>query len=287
MKYFDSHCHIQFDAYDADRAEVLAAMREAQVGGIIVGTDSTTSRLAVELADGKTLFASIGLHPNDKPQEGYDDAYYAELAENPAVVAIGECGLDYYRAQQDIQASPDAGMATQAKGASSAYFRPENPEVEKARQKDVFARHIALAAEVGKPLMIHARPSKGTMDAYEDAYAMLAEAKEKHPVLSMNMHFYVGDVAMTEKLLSLGATFSYTAVLTFTKDYDEVVRSIPLTNLLAETDAPYVAPAPNRGKRNTPLAVRDVVSAIARIRGEEEETVRQELLSNAKRVFGF
>lgn len=261
MKYFDSHCHIQFDAYDADRAEVLALMHEAQVGGIVVGTDRTTSRLAIELADGKTLFASIGLHPNDKPQEGYDDAYYAKLAENPTVVAIGECGLDY--------------------------FRPENPEAEKARQKDVFARHIALAARVGKPLMIHARPSKGTMDAYEDAYAMLAEAKEKHPELSMNMHFYVGDVPMTEKLLTLGATFSYTAVLTFTKDYDDVVRSIPLDRLLTETDAPYVAPAPNRGKRNTPLAVIDVVGAMARIRGESEETVRKAVLANAMRVFSF
>lgn len=261
MKYFDSHCHIQFDAYDADREEIVAAMQAANVGGIIVGTDSVTSRLAVELADGKTLFASIGLHPNDKPQEGYDDAYYAKLAEDPKVVAIGECGLDY--------------------------FRPENPEAEKARQKDVFARHIKLAATVDKPLMIHARPSKGTMDAYEDAYSMLSDAKKIYPNLRMNMHFYVGDVAMTQMLLTLGATFSYTAVLTFTKDYDDVVRSIPLENLLSETDAPYVAPAPNRGKRNDPLAVRDVVRAIARIRSEDEEVVRNALLENASRVFGF
>ncbi|HRH24526.1 MAG TPA: TatD family hydrolase, partial [Candidatus Paceibacterota bacterium] len=135
MKYFDAHCHIQFEAYDADRAEVVRAMQDAEVGGIIVGTDSTTSKRAVQLADGKTMFASIGLHPNDKPQEGYDDAYYEELARDPKVVAIGECGLDY--------------------------FRPENPEAEKSRQKDVFARHIQLAIQTGKPLMIHARPSKG------------------------------------------------------------------------------------------------------------------------------
>ncbi len=287
MKYFDSHCHIQFDAYDADRAEVRAAMNAADVGGLVVGTDRTTSELAVALADGVALFASIGLHPNDKPNEGYEDAYYATLAKDPKVVAIGECGLDYYRAQQAIAESPDSAMATQAKEASSAYFRPEDPGSEKARQKDVFARHIALAGETGKPLMIHARPSKGTMDAYEDAYEMLKEAMRKYPDLHMNMHFYVGDVPMTEKLLSLGATFSYTAVLTFTKDYDDVVRSIPLSNLLTETDAPYVAPAPNRGKRNTPLAVRDVVAALARIRGEEEEMVRAAVLQNAQRVFGI
>jgi TatD DNase family protein len=259
MRYFDAHCHIQFAPYDEDREAVIAAMHDAEVGGIIVGTDSDSSKKAIELADGETLFASVGLHPNDKPQEGYDDAYYAELAKDSKVVAIGECGLDY--------------------------FRPENPEAEKARQKDVFARHIKLAGEIGKPLMIHARPSKGSMDAYEDAYDLLVEAKKEFPNLAMNMHFYVGDVAMTEKLLTLGATFSYTAVLTFTSDYDEVVRSIPLTNLLTETDAPYVAPAPNRGKRNVPLAVRDVVTAIARIRGEEEEVIRTAVLENATRVF--
>ncbi len=259
MRYFDAHSHIQFEQYDEDREEVLAAMREAQIGGIVVGTDRTSSKKAVDLADRERLFASIGLHPNDKPGEGYEDAYYEELARNPRVVAIGECGLDY--------------------------FRPESPESEKARQVDTFGRQISLAGETGKPLMIHARPSKGSMDAYEDAYQMLLEAKKRYPDLSMNMHFYVGDVETTKKLLSLGATFSYTAVLTFTHDYDEVVRSIPLEHLLTETDAPYVAPAPHRGKRNVPLAVRDVVSAIARIRGEDEEAVREAVLRNARRVF--
>lgn len=262
MRYFDSHCHIQFDAYDEDREAVLSRMREGAVGGIIVGTDRTTSKNAVLLADGNTLFASVGLHPNDKPGEGYDDAYYATLAEDARVVAIGECGLDFYR--------------------------PENPEAEKARQKDVFARHIALAAAVGKPLMIHARPSKGTMDAYLDAYEMLKEAKQKYgDRVRGTMHFYVGDIETTKKYLELGFTFSYTAVLTFTKDYDEVVRFIPLTHLLSETDAPYVAPPPNRGKRNEPLAVQSVVSAIARIRSEDEETVREALMQNAKRAFSL
>ena len=260
MRYFDSHCHIQFDAYDADRTQVLEAMREGEVGGIIVGTDRTSSQAAVDLSDGTMLFASVGLHPNDKPGEGYDDAYYEQLAGDPKVVAIGECGLDF--------------------------FRPENPDAEKVRQKDVFARHIELAAKLEKPLMIHARPSKGTMDAYEEAFVMLQEAKVKYgDRLTGNMHFYVGNVETTKKYLELGFTFSYTAVLTFTHDYDDVVRSIPLEHLLTETDAPYVAPAPNRGKRNDPLAVRSVVSAIAKLREEDEETIREALLANAKRVF--
>lgn len=257
MRYFDAHCHVQFQQYDEDRDGVLAEMAAADVGGIIVGTDRTTSKLAVETADGKTLFASIGLHPNDKPGEGYDDAYYEELAADPKVVAIGECGLDFYR--------------------------PENPEAEKVRQKNVFARHIALAKKTGKPLIIHARPSKGSMDAYEDALDML----EAEGGLTGDFHFFVGNTKTAERIVRLGFTMSFTAVLTFTKDYDEVVRSLPLESILSETDAPYVAPAPNRGKRNTPLSVRDVVAALARIRGEDEERVREALLRNAERLFGL
>lgn len=256
MKYFDAHCHVQFPQYDDDREAVLARMLDAGVGGLVVGTDRESSRKAVELADGKTLFASVGLHPNDKPGEGYDDAYYERLAADPKVVAIGECGLDY--------------------------FRPDDPEAEKARQKDVFARHIALAQKLGKPLIIHARPSKGTMDAYEDALDMLEAAGG----VSGDFHFFVGDERTAQRIVGLGFTVSYTAVLTFAADYDEAVRSVPLASLLSETDAPYVAPAGNRGKRNDPLAVRDVVSALARIRGEEEETVRAALLKNAERLFG-
>ncbi len=210
--------------------------------------------MPVELADGKTLFAAVGLHPNDKPKEGYDDGYYRKLTEDPNVVAIGECGLDY--------------------------FRPEEPENEKARQKEVFDKHIQLALDTDKPLMIHARPSKGSMDAYLDAIDML-----KGKNVRGNMHFYVGDVETTTKFLELGFTFSFTAVLTFTHDYDEVVKYLPLENILSETDAPYVAPAPNRGKRNDPLAVREVVKAVASIRGEEEEVVREALLGNAIRAF--
>jgi TatD DNase family protein len=260
MNYFDAHCHVQFDAYDADRDAVLTSMRDAGIGGLIVGTDRTTSAKAIETADGETFFATVGLHPNDKPQEGYDDAVYRTLAADPKVVAIGECGLDYYR--------------------------PLDPENEKTRQKDAFAKQIELAAEIDMPLMIHARPSKGTMDAYRDAIEMIKEAKARHGErVRGNMHFFVGDTEVARELLSLGFTFSFTAVLTFTPDYDEVVRFLPLEAILSETDAPYVAPAPNRGKRNDPLAVREVVKALARIRGVEEEEVRAATIENAKRLF--
>lgn len=262
MKYFDAHCHVQFPPYDSDREELLASMKAQEVGGIIVGVDQDSSEKAITRADGSTLFASVGLHPNDTPNEVFDEEVYERLAKDSKVVALGECGLDY--------------------------FRPDEPEKEKERQKDIFRKHIALSAKLGKPLMIHARPSKGTMDAYEDVITLLKEAKEQYGnVVKGNMHFFVGNTVVAQELLALSMTFSFTAVLTFTSDYDEVVRTLPLSAILSETDAPYVAPAPNRGKRNDPLAVIEVVKAIARIRGEDEEKVREALVENAVRVFAL
>lgn len=262
MRYFDAHCHIQFPPYEEDRDALLHSMQERGVGGIIVGVDKDSSQKALELSDGKTLFASVGLHPNDTPDEVFDEAWYEALSQDSRVVAIGECGLDYYR--------------------------PEEPEQEKARQQEVFRKHIALAARADKPLMIHARPSKGTMDAYEDALTLLEEGKQLYgDTVRGNMHFFVGNVESMERLAALGMTFSFTAVLTFTKEYDEVVKRIPREKLITETDAPYVAPVHERGKRNTPLAVEAVVEAIARIRGEEVEEVRAYTLENARRAFAL
>lgn len=257
MKYFDAHCHIQFEPYDEDRTEVLARMREAEVGGMLVGTGKESSESALTLADGQTLFASAGLHPNHVFDEEFDASIYESIARDAKVVAIGECGLDFYR--------------------------PENPELAKEKQVEVFRAHIRLAKETGKPLMVHARPSLGTNDAYETALEILAETSE----VRANFHFFVGSVETARKLVEAGHTCSFTAVLAFTHDYDEVVRFLPLTNILTETDAPYASPPPNRGQRNEPTAVIEVVKAIARIRGEDEELVRKAVLTNARRVFGL
>ncbi len=260
MRYFDAHCHIQFPQYDADRGALIARMRDEEVGGLVVGVDYESSRKAVELAQAyEHLYASIGLHPNDVEGEAYDTERFTELAMHPKVVAIGECGLDF--------------------------FRPADAEAAKEKQREVFQQHIDLAVAVGKPLMIHARPSKGSMDAYEDALAMLEDAKREHPELTGDFHFFVGNVPTAQYIFDLGFTVSYTAVLTFARDYDEVVRTAPLFALIAETDAPFVAPKSRRGERNDPLAVRDVTEAIAGIRGEDAEAVREALLANAKRLF--
>ena len=267
FRYIDAHGHLQFPEFDADREELIARMREEEIGGLVVGTDLDSSKRAVELVEEhENLYAAIGLHPTDS-DEAFDASAYRALTASPKVVAIGECGLDYFR-----NAALD--------------------DAEKQRQKELFKQHIALAAELDKPLIIHARPSsakvtegKPSYDAYHDVLDLLKEAKQKYPNLRGDSHFFAGGVAEAEAFVALGFTVSFTAVITFARDYDEVIRAVPLTSILAETDAPYVAPASRRGKRNDPLAVVEVVAKIAEIRGEDPETVRLALLANTCRLF--
>lgn len=262
-RYIDAHCHVQFKQYDEDREDIVEQMREQGIAGIVVGCDLESSRQAVELAEKhEHLFASVGLHPNHESDEWFEAARYRELAQSPKVVAIGECGLDF--------------------------FRPtEVTDEVKAKQKEIFKAQIALAAELDKPLIIHARPSKGTQDAYQEILEILKEAKVKYPNLMGDMHFFAGGVAEARAFVALDFTLSFTAVITFARDYDEVIRAVPLTNILAETDAPYVAPASRRGQRNDPLAIPEIAAKIAEIRGEDPETVRLALLENTKRLFGL
>lgn len=262
--FFDIHSHVTFKDYEDDLEEVLSRMKGENVWTTTVGVDEETSQEAVEFA--KThegFFATIGLHPTDTPHESFNESYYEELVNDPKVLAIGECGLDYFRMVGD-------------------------PAVEKPRQRVEFEKQMAFAITHNKPLMIHCRPSKGSMDAYEDILLILeSEHKRVGDKLRGNVHFFVGDVGVAKRFYDIGFTTSFTGVLTFTNDYNEVVKSAPLSMILTETDSPFATPTPFRGKRNEPQYVRYVVEAIARIRGEEEGVVRQAVVQNAFRVFGL
>ena len=263
-RYFDIHSHVTFKDYDQDLTEVLSRIEEEGIYTITVGVDKATSEKAVVFAEGKdNFFAAIGLHPTDTVSETFSDREYRELVADPKVVAIGECGVDYFRIEGDLVA-------------------------EKKRQWREFEKQADFAVKYDKPLMIHCRPSKGTVDAYEEMAAFLKSKKRQEgDKLRGNMHFFVGNAEVAHKFYEIGFTTSFTGVLTFTHDYDEVVRSAPLDMLMAETDAPFAAPAPFRGRRNEPSYVKYVVEAIARIRGQETEAVREALFTNACRVFGI
>lgn len=274
LRYFDAHCHVQFGMYDADREELIARMKERGVGGVVVGCDYESSKQAVALAEQhEHLWAAVGLHPNHEADEWFEPARYRELAQSPKVVAIGECGLDYFRPTE------------------------VNDEV-KVKQQSILRDQIALAAELDKPLIIHSRPSKktpdsakattGRQDAYQDLIKILSEAKKTHQNVRGDIHFFVGGIPEMQALTALGCTVSYTAVVTFAREYDSTIRAVPQGSLLAETDAPYVPPTSReRGSRNDPLAVEDVVAKLAEIRGEPLEAVREATLENARRLFGI
>lgn len=263
MKYFDAHCHVQFDPYDEDRAALLQTLQEKGVGGMVVGVDLDSSVKALALVEKLPQFyAAAGLHPNYVLEERFDEDSFRAILRHPKMKAVGECGLDNYR--------------------------PEDVEVAKIEQRRVFEKHVELAIEADKPLMIHSRPSKGTQDAYRDMIDILRTYKKEHGErLRGDIHFFVGGLDEARDFLDLGFTMSFTAVLTFTHDYDEVVRYLPLESILTETDAPYVAPLRIRGKRNDPLSVIDVVEAVAGIRREDPEMVRDTVLKNAQRLFAL
>ncbi len=255
FKYIDIHTHLNLKEFNDDGEAVDERAREAGVAYINIGTGKETSERAVALArnhDG--VFATVGTHPTHA-DESFDSAYYRTLASDESVVAIGECGLDYFRVSKDS----------------------------KTVQERMLIEHIELANELGKPLMLHVRPSEGSMDAYDDAHAIL----KAHAKVLGNLHFFAGTYDIAKTFWDIGFTTSFTGVITFASQYDEVIRNAPLSMLHAETDAPYVAPVPYRGKRNEPLYVREVYKRIAEIRGEDGEMVRTALIANAERLFGI
>ena len=283
LEFFDIHAHVNFSAFDADRDEVIKRALEAGVWMANVGTQADTSRRAIELAEKykEGVYAIVGLHPihtaksfHDEKELGeggkefssrgevFDSKTYLEMVKHPKVVAVGEGGLDYYR--HDTNTRMDAN------------------DTNKKKQEEVFRKQIELAIEVKKPLMLHIR------NAYDDAFEILNSYFLIHnSKLRANLHFYAGDVATAKKFLDLGFSFSFTGVITFVRDYDEVIRYLPLDRIMSETDCPYVSPTPYRGKRNEPLYVKETVLKIAQIKDLDFEEVKKTLVANTRGFFGI
>ena len=230
MKLFDCHTHVHFAAFEKDYREAIRRALDVGIKMITVGTQRDTSRRAVEVANEypNGVYAAVGLHPvhteksyHDPKELGggagftsrgeeFDYEYYKKLAADSKVVAIGECGLDYYRLTAD-------------RGSQIA------------KQKEVFIKQIELAKELNKPLMIHTRPSKSTDDAYEDILSIIHNSPF---IIHKVSHFYAGSLAMAKKLIAAGFYFTFGGVITFARDYDETIKYIPLDRIMLETDAP-------------------------------------------------
>lgn len=273
MILFDSHAHAQFEAYARDRGEVIRRSAEEGVWMMNVGTKRDTSEAAVALAEAypSGIFAAVGLHPahlyahvhhdamesKTAGEQFFDYDVYRMLAtRSKKVVAIGETGLDYYRLE--------AGSAE------------EEREI-KTRQAEVFLLHLKLAEEIGKPMSVHCR------DAHDDLLALL-EARHAHEPLKTQgvIHSFSGSAAQAMRYRALGFKIAFNGIITFAREYDEVVTHTPLEDILIETDCPYLTPAPHRGKRNEPIYVKFVAQKIAEIKETSYETVARQTAENAK-----
>jgi TatD DNase family protein len=280
MKYrcIDTHTHLNLPAFLEDGEAVLARTVADRVAHINIGTNATTSKRAVELANANEgSWAMVGLHPvqvtpgvrdEDDGKGGtptpmvaevFNPAFYRALAQSPKVVGIGECGYDYFHTPKDSFAT----------------------------QEEAFIAQIELANELGLPLMIHTRgPKPGEvsptgLSVYADVYQTL----KQYAKVPGNIHFYAGTLPEAEKFFELGFTVSFTGVITFAKVYEDLVRAIPLTLMHAETDAPYVSPVPYRGQRCEPRYVYEVVKKIAELKNVPLAEVEEQLLLNAERLY--
>lgn len=243
----DTHCHLQMAQYDADRDAVIGRMRERGMVGILIGTCLEDSRSGVALATQHDfLFSAVGVHPTET-NVNFNVSAFRELSDNPKVVAIGETGLDYYR------------------------------DTNRVRQRKLFEAQLAFARQVGKPVIVHCR------DAYDDVSAMLKSERG----LSFVIHTFSGDEKTAEQFLELGGMLGFSGIVTFdtTGIQGKVVAMTPIEKILIETDAPYLAPVPYRGKRNEPIYVEEVAKRIAVIKNLPPETVIKHTGKNAMDFF--
>jgi len=308
-EFIDAHTHIQFSAYDEDRSEVIERARKEKIVIVNVGTQKSTSESAIKLAHKHAdVYATVGLHPihtsrsfydaqelgggnaakaftpleisrskrlqpSAKAESGFltgfmsheekfDYDYYKNLALDEKVIAIGECGLDHFHLQENI---PDA----------------------EERQKKAFIEQIKLSRDVKKPLMIHCR------DAFPDLIEILKSNNSN--LLAGNpgiIHFFSGTENEARELLDMGFYFTFGGAITYQPkkngvNYEAIIKIMPMERILSETDAPYVAPAPYRGKRNEPIYVIETVKKLAAFKQVSLETMKKQILKNAEIVFNF
>lgn len=246
----DSHCHLDrldLTSYDGNLALVLTAAHAQGVGHVLcVGIDSVNSPRVVQIANKYPhVSASIGIHPTEIEAHELTIAELIKMADHPKVVAIGETGLDYYHAEGDME-----------------------------WQRERFRRHIRVAREMHKPLIVHTRQAR------EDTLRILAE--EKASDVGGVLHCFTESWEMAEQAIGLNFYISFSGIVTFRNatELQSVVKQVPLKHMLIETDAPYLAPVPYRGKPNEPAYVRYVAEAIAHLKDESVETVAKYTTNN-------
>ncbi len=285
--YIDLHSHLQFDDFENDREDIISEMRAKNVISLLIGTDNKSSKKAIELAEKypDIFWAVPGIHPlyaeqdkeiqyldkvffqnkinKDKDKDKEKDKDKKKQKENKnnfkKIIGVGEIGLDFFREENQ---------------------KEENKKI----QKEVFQDQIDFAKKNNMPIMLHIR------NAYEETLDILYKNFNHNMQYSVcvqekayngNAHFFIGSIEQAKRFIELGFSLSFTGVITFVKEYEELVREIPLEYMYAETDSPYVSPKPYRGKKNNPTHVIEIYKKIADIKGITVKEVREVFYKNA------
>ena len=253
MRFLDSHCHLTAAAFESDLAGTLARARDASVERIVtIASNTGDSRRALELARShEALWCTAGVHPHDAGSgaNGAEMAALRATASHPRCVAVGETGLDYF-----------------------------HDNAPRTAQRVSFERHVELAGELDMPLVVHSR------GAERDVAGVVRECAGR---VGGVLHCFGGPRELLDEAMDAGWYVSFTGIASFPRFDEEVVRAVPRDRYMIETDAPYLAPVPKRGRRNEPSFVVHVAEAVARIRGEPVEQVARDSWINGARFFGL
>lgn len=262
--FIDSHAHLDGPRFDTDRAEVLTRARESGIANILaVGTGDGPGTLdcAVKLAaQYDSVYATIGIHPHEAAQATDTDFRQLEqLAHKPKVIAWGEIGLDYY-----YDHSP------------------------RDRQETVFIRQMDLARAANLPIVIHCRPSDNSNNAWENCLVLI-EQHWKPTGRGGILHCFTGTWPYAKRALDIGFLISFAGNVTFPKAQQirDSAKQVPLDRMLIETDSPFLAPVPHRGKRNEPAFVKEVARQIGELRGLSTEAIGKQTSQNFYRFFSL
>lgn len=251
MSYIDTHTHLHFSQYRGRVDEVLHAAGEAGVvKHITVGTSSEDSRQAVQLAARyENVWASVGVHPHSADEIDQAFSYVSDLAKERKVVAIGECGLDYFK----TQAAPQ-------------------------QQERALRRQLELAVELNLPVIFHVR------EAHQRFFEILTDYKVRGV-----LHSFTAGESELRQALDYGLLIALNGIMTFTKDEAQLMaaKQIPPSSLILETDCPFLSPHPYRGKENEPARLADIAEFLAELRGEKLEILATQTTRNAEELFGI
>lgn len=259
----DSHCHLAFKAFNDNWQDAIKRARDKNIQMICVGAARASSEKSITIAESSDgVFASVGMHPTHVEDEEFDHDWYYQAADNEKVVAIGETGIDHYHLDESRRG------------------------VILAKQEDLLRQHLTIARENDLPVILHCRDGKHEQfgAAYNHLYGIIADYGYRRCVL----HCYGGDWEMAKKFLHLNVLISFTGIVSFkniSPKLKEVVVKAPADMFMIETDSPYLAPEPYRGKQNEPAYVEHVARAIAEIRGVDYDEVVGITSENARRFF--